>query len=197
MDRVDLRPVSCPLCGRPHHRVALRRGERAVCTGCGTTLAHRPRSRETALALTVTALVLAVPAMDLPLVVVRKFGAEHASYLWTGIRTLWKEGMPLLSVWVALCGIIVPLGLLASLSVAVVARRRAADRLTVRFWTRIAHALQHWSMPEVQVLAVLVAFVKIGALVQVDVGMGLWCYAAMSLAILLAWRSAERLEDPT
>lgn len=195
MDRAAHRTLPCPFCGRLHHAINLRRGERAVCIECGATLAHRPRSRDTALALAITALILAVPAVQFPWVVVRKFGAAHPSYLWTGIRALWTDGMPLLSVWVALCGIVVPLALLATLGLLVVAGRRTPDRLAVRVWMRVAHALQHWSMPEVQVLAVLVAFVKIGALVQVDVGLGLWFYAAMTLALLLAWRSAERWEE--
>jgi paraquat-inducible protein A len=194
MNQSDAGHVSCPLCGRLHHPVALKRGERALCARCGTTLDRRRGGHDAALAFTLTALILAVPAVELPLVVVRKFGAEHASYVWTGIRSLWQDGMPLLSVWVALCGVVVPLTLLTTLVMLILARSRGPYRRAARVWARTAHALQHWSMPEVQVLAVLVAFVKIGALVQVHPGLGLWFYAAMTVAMLLAWRSTELLE---
>lgn len=194
MDRSDPRHLHCPLCGREHHPVPLRRGERARCVDCGGTLGGEVR-RDSTLAFTITALILAIPAVQLPLVTVNKFGAEHASYVWTGVRALWQEGRLLLSVWVALCGIIIPLALLVTLTMLVTTRRRSPGDEEARFWTRLAAALQHWSMPEVQVLAILVAFVKIGALVQIQPGPGLWSYAAMTLAMLFAWRSAGLLED--
>jgi paraquat-inducible protein A len=50
-------------------------------------------------------------------------------------------------------------------------------------------------MPEVQVLAVLVAVVKIGSVVHIAIGPGLWCYAGMSMAILLALRSFHSHSD--
>lgn len=191
MDCTSSSLLACPVCSRVHRRLALRRGERAFCATCGSLLARRQLTADAPLAFTLTALILAIPAMQLPIVVVRKFGAEHASYLWTGIRALWRTGMPLLSVWVTLCGLVVPLALIATLTTFVVSSRQSDRSRSERFWMRTAHALQHWSMPEVQVLAVLVAFVKIGVLVNVNPGPGLWCYAGMTVALLFAWRSAE------
>ncbi|MNC97084.1 Paraquat-inducible protein A [compost metagenome] len=43
-------------------------------------------------------------------------------------------------------------------------------------------------MPEVQVLGIMVAFLKLGSVVTVKVGPGLWCYGAASLCLLVAWR---------
>jgi paraquat-inducible protein A len=183
--------LTCHWCGQVHHVVPLRRGERALCAQCGNTLTHRPMGRHAGLALTLTAAILTVPATELPLVTVQKFGSEHVSYLWTGVRALWQNGMPVLSVWVALCGIIVPIALITALIVLLVSPRAQTDPASHRFWIGVANAVQRWSMPEVYVLAVLVAFVKIGALVQVDPGAGLWFYGAMSVTTMFAWRSAD------
>jgi paraquat-inducible protein A len=194
MDEQRPTPLACRWCGESHHAVPLRRGERAVCSKCGGTLARYSLLGPSTLALAVTATVLAIPAALLPLVVVHKFGGSHESYLWTGIRALWRDGMPVLSVWVTLCGIAVPIALLGTLLVLATADRVGDDQ-SRRFWTRAAIAFQRWSMPEVQVLAVLVAFVKIGALVDVHPGAGLWFYAAAAVTILVAWRSSRLVEE--
>jgi paraquat-inducible protein A len=188
--------IACRWCGRVYSAVTLRPGERAVCTECGNVVAHRRLTRDAGLAFAATAIILAGAAANLPLVTVRKFGTLHASYLWTGIQALWTDNMPLLSVWVALCGLIVPIALLASLLALLASERLNPKPTSGRFWRRVGNALQRWSMPEVQVLAVLVAFVKIGALVDVQPGPGLWFYAGMAVATLFAWRNAEVQEGP-
>ncbi len=189
MDPAARQIITCPHCGRMHVEVPLRLGERALCVSCGSRLPRARANSDAALAFTVTALILAWPALNLPVVTVRKFGSEHASHLWSGVRALWNDGMPMLSVWVAFCGIIVPLALVTALLVSLPPGR--PDSMPARPWARLARALEHWSMPEVQVLAVLVAFVKIGALVHVTPGAGLWFYGAMTVSLLFAWRSLE------
>jgi paraquat-inducible protein A len=54
---------------------------------------------------------------------------------------------------------------------------------------RIAGFLEHWAIPEVQVLAVLVAYMKLGSVVNVSFGPGFWCYGAMALSLLAAQHS--------
>jgi len=191
MDRPPPTTLTCPMCGQVHRAVAVGLVERALCTRCGTRLNTHGPSRDATLAFVLTAIILAIPAMQLPLVVVRKFGAEHASYLWSGVQALWQDGMPLLAVWVALCGIAVPFALLAMLTALAASAQPSRLALPGKLWPRVARGIQHWSMPEVQVLAVLVAFVKIGALVDVQPGAGLWFYAAMTVAMLLGWRATH------
>jgi uncharacterized paraquat-inducible protein A len=62
---------------------------------------------------------------------------------------------------------------------------------------RWAHAIEYWAMPEVQVLGVMVAFFKLGDLVNLTVGPGLWCYGATSLLTLMAWRRFHLQPSPS
>jgi paraquat-inducible protein A len=58
----------------------------------------------------------------------------------------------------------------------------------MRACLRVASWIEKWSMPEVQMLAVIVAFTKISTLVETRPGAGLWLYAAAAVFTLLAWR---------
>jgi paraquat-inducible protein A len=137
----------------------------------------------------------------LPLASATKFGERHTGFLLSGVQSLWREGSWHLAALVLALGVIIPLlltVLIGSLALAV-RRRRAGARL--RPALHLAARLEQWSMPEVQMLGVIVAFLKLSALVETRPGAGLWCYGLAALATLVAWRSfdapaAQRLLEP-
>lgn len=181
----------CRWCGCEHRPVALAPRERALCSRCGGTLAKGARhGLDTPLALAVSGLILAVPSVLLPLVTAAKLGNEHDALLATGVLALWRHGYHALGVWVCLCGTIAPLLLLGTLT-AVLFPARFRHPLAPGLLSALAHHLERWSMPEVHVLAVLVAFAKLGSVVTLTPGRGLWCYAAMTVLIVAAWRSFD------
>lgn len=183
----------CRLCGHAHRGAPLRRGQRALCVRCGTLLAKRGWfGPDTALAFAVTGAALAIPAALLPFITVDKLGREHTGLLTTGAVALWNDDMRLLAIWVVLCGLAAPALLLGTLGwVLARARARSQEPVAAGAWLRLVHAVEHWAMPEVHVLAVLVALIKLGSLVNVHIGPGFWCYIAMSAALLVAWRSFD------
>jgi paraquat-inducible protein A len=184
--------LACRLCGYEHRPVALKPGERALCIRCGAVLAKRNwLGPDAALAFCLTGAVLAIPAVLLPFITVSKLRSEHVTYLFTGVTALWSEGMRLLAVWVFLCGTLAPALLLGSLLGLLVPSRFRRPVAGERVLWRTVHALEHWTMPEVHVLAVLVALIKLGTIVGVTVGPGFWCYVAMSVMILFAWRNFQ------
>jgi paraquat-inducible protein A len=175
-----------------HRVVALAPGEKARCVRCDLPLAKGSRfGVDTALACGVAGLILAVPAGLLPFVTVSKLANERTGHLLTGVGTLWEDGMRLLAVWVAACGALAPLLLLGTLVGLLAPTRFGWEPVAPRSLALAARAVEHWAMPEVQVLAVLVAMVKLHTLVGVHIGPGFWCYAALSFVTLAGWRSYE------
>lgn len=182
----------CSACGCAHRPAILAAGEKAACVRCGTFLREGSAFRgDGALAFAVTGLILAVPAMTLPFVSVSKLAHERVGVLFSGVSALWGDGMRLLSVWVLICGGLAPLLLLGTLVTLLGPVRLGWRTAAPRRLAAIAHAIEHWSMPEVHVLAVLVALVKLHTLVGVSLGLGFWCYIGMSFVTLLAWRNFD------
>ena len=144
-----------------------------------------------ALAFSLAGLILAVPAALLPFIGAGKLGDERVSVLFTGVRTLWDNGMRALAVLVLLCGALLPWALLATLAALHAPARYKCGPVNALLLSRAARVLEHWAFPEVQVLAVLVALMKLGSVVDVTLGPGFWCYCAMAVLLLLAQRSFD------
>jgi paraquat-inducible protein A len=185
--------LTCGLCGQTHLLVPLAARERALCVRCGRTLAKGSRlGADAALAFAFTGMMLAIPAATMPFVIVGKLGNERTGLLFTGVDAMWHADMRALALWILVCGGIAPLVLLAALGGLLWPAPPGQQTPRVaRTLKRIVGSLENWAMPEVQVLAVLVAFTKLGSLVDVRIGPGLWCYAGMAVATLLAWRSFD------
>lgn len=182
----------CPLCAREHRPVRLAPGEKAHCTQCGTVMAvGRRGGADAPLVFCATGLVLAVPACFLPFVSAGNLGAVRVSTLFTGVGALWDNGMRALAVLVLLCGGLLPIALLGTLAVLQAPDRIAGYVASPGALARVARALELCAIPEVQVLAVLVALTKLGSVVSVSIGTGFWCYCAMSLSLLLAQRGFD------
>lgn len=182
-------PLACPLCGQLHERVRLRPGETSRCVRCDAQLGFgRTSNWLVTLAWVLTGLILWVPANLLPTVVLSQLGNTRESLLITGTRSLWIQGMPEVAGLVMLCGIMAPLLLLLALTAVLLPIALGRPFAPVRFLLRWVHVLELWSIPEVYLLAVLVAFLKLGDIVDAEPSAGLWCYAAMTVALLVAWR---------
>jgi paraquat-inducible protein A len=184
--------LTCQLCGQEHRPINLNPGETARCARCDTVLARGARvGPDTALAFTFTGLVLAAPAALLPFVSAGSLGNERTSRLFTGALRLWNHGMRSLAVLIFVCGGLLPLVLLVILALLHAPSRLGWPKVAIQPVFRVARVLEHWAIPEVQVLAVLVAMMKLGSVVHVTIGPGFWCYCAMSLSLLIAQHSSE------
>ena len=188
----------CHLCGQEHAAVTLKPGQKALCRRCDTLLAKGSHlGPDAPLALAVTGLILAVPAMTLPFLGASKLGDTRVSKLLTGVVALWHNDMQALSILVLLVGAVLPVALLVTLIMLHAPDRFGSPVVGKVPLSRIAEFFRHWSIPEVQVLATLVALAKLGSLVHVTIGAGFWCYCGMTVAQLSAqYGFSFGAEDP-
>ena len=176
---------SCHCCGLIQRSLATS-GE--VCGRCETGLGSRGVSEarnRLALALCLTAMVLYIPAVTWRFLRIEQLGQTHESSLLHGVQALFTEGHLLVGVIVLLFSIILPIVKLSGLLFLCQPRWRMQPK-HMAFTYRAVEHLGRWGMLDVLLVAVMVAFVKLGGLVHFGAGPGLVLFAMFVVTSLSA-----------
>ncbi len=176
----------CPGCGLLQRVPALAVGTSAYCARCPTILRRVSAHRlDHVAALTVAALALLVVMCSSALMSVETAGIRHVADLFSGPQELVRQSMAPLALVVIFVTVLAPLArLVGTLYVLVGAHRHRPPRHLRRVFA-LAERLRPWSMIEVFVLGVFVAYVKLGDLVTIGLRTGV--YALLALTIVLVW----------
>jgi paraquat-inducible protein A len=176
----------CPGCGLLQQVPELDPGSSAHCARCPTVL--RRISRHTlqhVIALALAALILLIVMCTSPLMSVETAGIRRVADLFSGPEELVRQNMAPLGLVVVFVTVFAPLvRLAATVYVLVRAHERRPPR-HLRPMFALAERLRPWSMIEVFVLGVFVAYVKLGDLVTIGLRTGV--YALLALMIVLVW----------
>jgi paraquat-inducible protein A len=187
--RVDAVLRECPGCGLFQVEPALAPGMTARCERCGTTLRRtRQHSLEHSLALAVGALILLAVMCLSTLMTVRTSGIVHQAGIFSGPVELVRRGMSGLAVVVVFVTVLAPLAKLAGSIYVLLRIREAKPPRHLRRIFAWVEILSTWSMVEVFVFGVFVAYVKLGDLVTIELGTGV--YALLALTFVLVWADA-------
>lgn len=192
--------AACHCCGLVHRIPPLPRRSSAVCTRCDTVIPTdpHPRSAARAAALAAAALIVYPVALFTPVMTIERLGHESAASIWHGTITLLAEGHLAVGIAVLCFSIVAPVAKLSAIfaltaGVSMRAHHRAA---TYRFVEWVGR----WGMVDVLLVAVLVAMVKLGDLVEVTPGIGVVAFGGVVMLSMLAsaafdphqiWRSEE------
>ena len=176
----------CPGCGLFQTVPALVPGMTARCARCPTTLRRTSaHSLNHIIALTVAAFVLLVVMCSTTLMSVETAGIAHTANLFSGPEELVRRDMAALGAVVVFVTVVAPLGRLAgTLYVLVRSHERTPPRHLRRVFST-AEKLRPWSMIDVFVFGVFVAYVKLGDLVTIGLMAGV--YALLALTFVLVW----------
>lgn len=176
----------CQSCGLLQHIPPLAPGISAQCSRCGTTL-HRARRHplDHSLALTIAALVLLTLMCATTLLGVETAGIQLYAGLFSGPLELIRRDMSALAAVVVFVTVVAPFGkLLGTLYVLLGLHMTRPPRHLRRVFV-LVERLSPWSMIEIFVLGVLVAYVKLGDLVTISLGTGI--FALFVLTFVMVW----------
>jgi paraquat-inducible protein A len=179
--------LECHDCGTIQRVPAMAAGARAICPVCDAHLRHTRADPFTPpLALNLAALAMLFVGGFFTLLSVSTAGQRHSANLLTGPEQLRTFGLWELSVVVLITTLAAPLLRTLCLS-SVLASLRWHIRLP---GARAAYAwverLRPWSMIEIFLLGVFVAYVRLNVIVHIDLGPAILALGLLTLTVLAA-----------
>jgi paraquat-inducible protein A len=175
--------IACDHCGLVQRLPEMPAESRPVCARCAARLDawwHDPRL---AAALALSALVLYVPGILRPMMRMESLGHTTEASIIDGVSQLLAHGQVFVGLVILLFSLVLPpLKLLALLLVSTHVLH-PGGRARLYRWVEL---LGRWGMLDVLVVAVLVAFVKLGETVHIEPGPGLFLFAGCVLVSLVA-----------
>jgi paraquat-inducible protein A len=184
--------MACPQCDLLHRAAAPARGVTVSCRRCGAALRRGGHdSRDAALALYLTALILFILANAFPLLEMKLRGQVKVATLPGCASILAELGWPWLSGILLTTAILAPFAHLLGMAW-VLFRIRAGrqTRATARMF-RLVEQFQTWGMAEVFVLGILVSYVKLAAMATLVPGPGLYALGAFVLVAAAALSAVD------
>jgi len=176
--------IACHSC----HLLLPDNGHRA-CPRCEAALHRRkPDSLTRSWAILIAAAIFYIPANVFPIMTVISFGRGSPDTILSGIVHLAQAGQIPIAALIFFASIFVPIlkiSLLAFLLVSVQRgwRWRPRDRA---FMYRITRDIGRWSMIDIFMISILVGLVQLGAVANVEAGLGAICFAAVVILTMIA-----------
>jgi paraquat-inducible protein A len=181
------RLFECPDCGQMQILPALPPGARAVCQRCDAVLRHTRRDPLVLpLALNISALILFVLGASLSLMSVTTAGQQRVADLVTGPTELEHYGLWEISVVVLVTTVAAPLArILSMLAVLIGLRLRRPPMMLRTIYAWVEH-LRPWSMVEIYLLGLYVAYVRLSGIATVDLGPAIYALGGLMVIMVLA-----------
>jgi paraquat-inducible protein A len=163
------------------------------CSRCHTRLRRAERKwrrRRATAALALAALLLYPVAISLPFLEVTRLGRSHVASIWSGTVDLLAGGELVVGGVVLVCSLLLPLAKLGALFLLSGGGERLGPRLRATTWHLVEWS-GRWGMLDVLLVAVLVATVKLGDLVELTAGPGATAFTLFVLLNLSASASFD------
>lgn len=199
--------ATCPCCGMIQSVPRLSARQKATCARCHTCVRRGGglgKSNSRTAALATAALIIYPVAVGVPMLRIEKFGHYNETGIIGGTITLLTSGHVVIGLIVLMCSVVFPLGKLAGLLILSTGKflrqtRHRAMTYHLVEWTG------RWGMLDVLLVAILVAALKLGDMVDVTAGPAALAFTAVVVLSLLSaasfdphtlWRSVDNIREP-
>lgn len=189
--------IICEHCDSLYQAEPLNKGETAYCLRCAGVLSRGHRMTiEQMLALSIAAGIMFVFANVFPVISISMKGLHNQVTLWGSVEALAQGQITLIALVAGLAIIFAPALQIALLFWVLVHAQRNEIAPGFKICMRTLEHLRPWSMLEVCLLGILVAIIKLGGMLDVHPGVGLWAMSMlMVLIVLIAGKDIRRLWD--
>ncbi|MBR0651636.1 paraquat-inducible protein A [Roseomonas terrae] len=191
--RTPARLCECGSCGQFQTLPSLLPGQTARCIRCDSGLRRArvdPLGR--ALALNLAALSIFAVACLMTLMTVSTAGMVRHASLFSGPVDMGRSGLWELTIVVLFTTVIAPVAKLAAMAYVLIGLRLPRPPRHVRRVYAWVEHLRPWSMVEVFLLGVLVAYTKLIDLVHIELGVALYAMALLMLTMIAAEAVLDR-----
>ena len=194
--------ATCPCCGMIQNVPDLAPGQKATCARCHTCVRRARglgKSNSRTAALATAALIIYPIAVGIPMLRIEKFGHYNETGIIEGTITLLTNGHVVIGLIVLLCSVIFPLGKLAGLLMLSTGKFLKHTRHRAMTY-RLVEWTGRWGMLDVLLVAILVAALKLGDMVDVTAGPAAIAFTVVVVLSLLSaasfdphalWRSGD------
>ena len=185
----DASLVSCQSCDLLCGMKPLPPGSCARCPRCGAAIRSRkPDSLARTWALLIAAAIFYIPANVYPVMKIESFGTTSADTIIGGVKELVATGSWPIGLLLFFASFCVPMLKLFGLTYLLMSvKRRSSWRPRQRTaWYRLIEVIGRWSMLDIFTLSIMVALLKMGALLTVVPGIGAGAFAAVVVLTMFA-----------
>lgn len=175
--------ANCHSCGKLSSHLVER------CPRCHAALHLRtPHSIQKTLALLITALIFYIPANLFPIMVSEQLGVIEATTIIGGIIVLWEMGSQPIAIVVFVASVVVPITKFIILFWLCYCAKfgSAVSPKELSSLYRVTEFIGRWSMVDVFVVAVLVALIQLGTVLNVQPGVAALTFAMMVILTIVA-----------
>ena len=161
------------------------------CPRCGARLhSRKTNSLARTWALVITAFILYVPAMVLPMT---SLGHVQTDTIMSGVILFIQTGSWEIALVIFVASIVVPMMKLLILVYLLISVQRKSDRRPndrAKLY-RLTEFVGRWSMVDIYVVAILVALVNLGVIADIDAGPAALYFAAVVIITIFAARTFD------